>query len=74
MRLGWLRQTVNWLRPIAIVALFAALLGQCIVFLHAYLEPLYFGLVTIATIPLLLYFTARLIFGAHARWPWDKLK
>lgn len=72
MQLGWLRQTIDWLRLIAKVAVSAVLLSQWIVFLQAYLEPLYFGLVTITTIPLLLLFAARVMFGIHLIWPSSK--
>lgn len=72
MQLGWLRQTIDWLRLITKVAVSAVLLSQWIVFLQVYLEPLYFGLVTITTIPLLLLFAARVMFGVHLSWPSSK--
>lgn len=72
MQLAWLRQTIDWLRLITKVAVSAFILSQWIVFLHADLEPLYFGLVIITTIPPLLLFAARVMFGIHLNWPWSK--
>jgi len=72
MQLAWLRQTIDWLRSITKVAMSVFLLSQWIVFLQAFLEPLYFGLVTITTIPLLLLFAARVMFAIHLSWPSSK--